>query len=188
MDELGMKTMVQRVIGALKLDAATYEEIEHDPAANRQAVILVAIVAVLGGLANGAMHADAFGTNLIGNILGTFAGWLVWSVVTWLIGTKVFNGEATLPEMMRVIGFAYAPSLLAVIPCVGLLTFFWLMATGFVAVRAGLDLDNTKTFVTIILGIGAVIAVMLAIFIPLGIGAALMSGAGGAMQGVPTAP
>ncbi len=188
MDELGMKTMMQRVIGALKLDAPTYEEIEHDPAATQQAAILVAVVALLSGLASGAMNSDTFSTNLIGQVASTFAGWLVWSVVTWLIGTKVFNGEATLPEMLRVIGFAYAPSLFAVIPCVGVLTFFWLMATGFVAVRAGLDLDNTKTAVTIILGIIAVVAVMMAILIPLGLGAALLSGAGGAMQGVPTAP
>ena len=125
---------------------------------------------------------------MLGQVASTFVGWIVWAVVTWLIGTKIFNGQATLPEMLRVIGFAYAPSLFAAIPCVGILTFFWLMATGFVAVRAGLDLDNTKTAVTIVLGIMALFAVMMAILIPLGIGSALMGGMNGAMQGVPAAP
>ena len=90
--------------------------------------------------------------------------------------------------MLRVIGFAYAPSLFSAIPCVNFFVLFWLLATGFVAVRAGLDLDNTKTAITIVLGVAAVFAVMMAILIPLGIGAALMGGMNGAMQGVPVAP
>ena len=183
-----MQTMMQRVIGAMKLDAATYEEVEHDPDATRQAAMLVTAVALIGGLISGAMHADNFATSLLGQVASTFVGWLVWAVVTWLIGTKVFNGQATLPEMLRVIGFAYAPSLFSAIPCVNFFVLFWLLATGFVAVRAGLDLDNTKTAITIILGVAAVFAVMMAILIPLGIGAALMGGMNGAMQGVPVAP
>ena len=183
-----MQTMMQRVIGAMKLDAATYEEVEHDPDATRQAAMLVAAVALIGGLISGAMHADNFATSLLGQVASTFVGWLVWAVVTWLIGTKVFNGQATLPEMLRVIGFAYAPSLFSAIPCVNFFVLFWLLATGFVAVRAGLDLDNTKTAITIVLGAAAVVAVMMAILIPLGIGAALMGGMNGAMQGVPVAP
>jgi hypothetical protein len=169
-------TMVQRVIGALKLDVATYEEVEHDPAATWQAAILVAIIAIVSGLISGVLNADNFLTAVIASVFSGVAGWLVWSVVMWFIGTKVFKGEAELPEMLRVLGFAYAPALFMPIPCVNLLVLLWLLATGFVAVRAGLDLDNTKTLVTIVLGVIAVIAVSMAIAIPLGIGAALTGG------------
>lgn len=171
-----MQTMSQRVIGALKLDVATYEEIEHDPTALRQAAILVGIIAVISGLVGGALNADNFFVTLIGHVFSSFAGWLVWSVAIWLIGTKVFHGEADLPEMARVLGFAYAPSVFSALPCVNILVVLWLLATGFVAVRTGLDLDNAQTAFTIILGVIAVVVVTLVIMVPLGLGAALMGG------------
>jgi hypothetical protein len=171
-----MATMTQRVIGALKLDAATYEEVEHDPAALQQAAILVAVIAVVSGVIGGALNADHFLTALLGNVFSAFAGWLVWSVVIWLIGTKIFEGQADLPEMLRVLGFAYAPAIFSAIPCVNVLVALWLLATGFVAIRAGLDLDNAKTVVTIVFGVIAVIVVTIVIAIPLGIAGALAGG------------
>ena len=171
-----MQTMTQRVIGALKLDTATYEEVEHDPNAMRQAVILVAVAALLSGLIGAGLHADNFVTGLLGQLVSTFVGWLVWAFVIWLVGTKLFAAEADLPEMLRVTGFAYAPALFSAIPCVNVLVFFWMLATGFVAVRAGLDLDNGKTIVTIVVGLVAVVAVMMAILIPLGLAGALLGG------------
>jgi hypothetical protein len=171
-----MQTMTQRVVGALKLDVATYEEIEHDPAALRQAAILVGVIALVSGLVGGLLNTDNFLAAVIGQLVSAFVGWLVWSVVIWLIGTKVFHGQADLPEMLRVLGFAYAPSVFSALPCINVLVLFWLLATGFVAVRAGLDLDNAQTAFTIILGVIAVVVVTVVIMIPLGLGAALMGG------------
>jgi hypothetical protein len=80
--------------------------------------------------------------------------------VTWFIGVNFFGGQADLGEMLRVIGFAYAPQVLGIIPCIGWpIGIIWSMAAGFVAVRQGLDLDNTKTFFTIIAGVIAYIVV-----------------------------
>jgi hypothetical protein len=171
-----MQTMMQRVIGALKLDSATYEEVEHDPAALQQAAILVGVAAVVSGLISAGLHTDNFITSLLGQLVSTFVGWLVWAFVMWLIGTKLFGAQADVPEMLRVTGFAYAPAIFSAIPCVNILVLFWMLATGFVAVRAGLDLDNTKTLVTIVLGMVVMVVVMMAILIPLGIGAALLGG------------
>jgi len=70
-----------------------------------------------------------------------------------LIGTKLFGGEATLQEMLRLIGFAYAPQLLGIIPCVGgLIGAIWSLIASFFAIREGLDLDTGKTLLTVGLG------------------------------------
>jgi hypothetical protein len=180
-----MHTVTQRIVGALKLDNAIYEEIEHDPAATRQAAILVAVIALIGALISAGLHSGNIITAFLGQLVSTYVAWLAWAVVLWLIGTKVFKAEADVPEMLRVTGFAYAPALLSAIPCVNVLVFFWLLATGFIAARAGLDLDNAKTVITILLGLLALIAVMMVITIPLGIGAALMNPGG---LGVPATP
>jgi len=55
-------------------------------------------------------------------IAGVVLGWLLWSVVTYFIGTSLFGGKTTVEEMLRVLGYASAPRLLGFfgfIPCVG---------------------------------------------------------------------
>lgn len=148
--------MFQRILGVLSLKVATYEEIEHDNSATTQAVIIVAIVALLGGIGGGIGAQFAGGnvlTGFIGQLVWGFAGWLLWSLSAWLVGTKLFNGQATIDEMLRVIGFAYTPLVLGIIPCIGaIIGGLWALVTGFFAVRQGLDLDNTKALLTIVVG------------------------------------
>jgi hypothetical protein len=98
-------------------------------------------------------------------IVGTFLGWLIWSAATYFIGTRLFGGQATLGEMLRVIGFAQAPKLLTlllIIPCLGtileLVGTIWALVASFVAIRQGLDLSNGRTLVTVLVCFLAVAA------------------------------
>jgi hypothetical protein len=147
---------LERVIGVFKLDANTFEEIEHDPNATGQAVIIVATVAFLGAIGAAAGAAIGDGSvvgGFIGSLIWTFVGWGIASVVIFFVGTSFFGGQATLDEMLRVIGFAYAPQVLAIIPCCGwIVGWIWSAVAGFIAVRQGLDLDNTNACLTIIVG------------------------------------
>ena len=96
---------------------------------------------------------SSFFGSFIGTLIWVFVGWILWSAVTWFVGTKLFGGQATLDEMLRVIGFAHAPQFLAIIPCIGgIIGGIWSLIAGFIAVRQGLDLDNLKTLITILVG------------------------------------
>ncbi len=148
--------MFNRILGVLKLDSNTFEEIEHDENATTQALIIVAVVALISALGSG-IGSSIGGGGFIGNFISTliwgFVGWLLWSVVTYFVGTALFKGQATVGEMLRVIGFAYAPQFISIIPCIGwIVGLIWTLAAGFVAVRQGLDLDNMKAFFTIVIG------------------------------------
>jgi hypothetical protein len=80
---------------------------------------------------------------------------LIWSLISYFIGTALFGGKATIDEMLRVLGFASAPLALGIIPCIGgIIGALWAMAAAFIAVRQGLDLDDVKTFLTVIIGLG----------------------------------
>ena len=158
--------MLERVIGVFKLDVNVFEEIEHDQGATGQAAIVVAIAALLAALGSGIGSSFSDGNfflSFISTLIWTFIGWVVWSAVTYFVGTSLFGGVADMGEMLRVIGFAYAPQILSIIPCIGgLVGAIWSLIAGFVAVRQGLDLDNTKAFLTIVIGfvvyiVGAVI-------------------------------
>jgi hypothetical protein len=148
--------MLARIVGVFKLNASTFEEIENNKTLTLTAAIIVAIVALVSGVGNGlfnGLRSKSFGSGFLTSLVGVLVGWLIWSVVTWFVGTRFFKGQADIGEMLRVIGFAYAPMVLAIIPCVGsIIGTIWAIAAGFIAVRQGLDLDNTKAFLTVVVG------------------------------------
>ncbi len=148
--------MFQRILGVLKLDVSTFEEIEADSNATSQAIIIVAIVSLLSGIGSG-VQASMRDANIIiaffSTLIWAFVGWALWAWVTWFVGTQLFGGKATIDEMLRVIGFAYSPQFLSIIPCVGgIIGGIWSLIAGFIAIRQGLDLDNVKALFTIVIG------------------------------------
>jgi hypothetical protein len=147
---------LQRVLGVFRLNVMTFEEIEHDEGAIGQAVIIVTVVALCAALGTGflASFRDvSFLTGFIVAIVWTYIGWFLWALSTYLVGKIAFKGQATLPEMLRVIGFAYTPLILSIFPLIGSLAGgIWALAAGFIAVRQGLDLDDIKAAVTILGG------------------------------------
>lgn len=148
--------MLSRIIGVFKLNAATFEEIEHNTSLTFPAALIVLLVSLVSGVGNGLFNGfvnKPFFGGFIGAVLSVILGWLLWSAVTWFVGTRFFKGDADLGQMMRVIGFAYLPMLLSIIPCVGgIIGIVWTIAAGFIAIRQGLDLDNTKAFFTVVIG------------------------------------
>lgn len=149
------RSMLDRMIGAAFLNISTYEEVEHDTTATGQAatvVVLAAIAAAVGSLGHG-------GRGIVATLVGSLVGWALWAGVTWLIGTKLFNGTATWGELLRTLGFAQSPAILlvfAVIPLLGwlvaLIVGLWVAAAGFIAVRQALDISTGQTLVTVIIG------------------------------------
>jgi hypothetical protein len=172
--------MFNRIIGVFKLDVNTFEEIEHDESATGQAAIVVALVALLAGVGSGLgaqIGQGSFVKSFLFTLIWAFVGWFLWSAVSYFVGTNLFGGKATMGEMLRVIGYAQAPQLLGIIPCIGgLVGAIWALIAGFIAIRQGLDLDNTKAFLTALIGFGVLIVgyIIIGLFLaPIG---ALLSG------------
>ena len=163
-------TFGDRVVGALKLDANTFEDIERDPTAMGQAVGIIALAALASNL--GQIWRLGFGVMLIG-VCSSLVGYVLWSVVVWLAGTKLMPDPATkadFPETFRTIAFAAAPGLIGVvtiIPFLGWLLMLiltpviliWSMAAMVVAVRSVLDYSETFKAVIVVL-IGFVVYVV----------------------------
>ena len=152
--------MKERLIGAFKGDIATYEEIEHDEGATKEAAIVVAIAAVLGGLGSGFTNAaiggddaPSFLTVFIIGVIAALVGWFVWSALIHFIGSRFFGADSTLGEMLRVIGYASVVTWAFVIPVVGVFAGFWYLWVVFKAIRAGLDISSGKTAVVVVIGL-----------------------------------
>jgi hypothetical protein len=162
--------MFDRMRGAALLDIDTYEEIEADTTATAQAAGVVLIVAVAQAI--GASGVGIGG--MIMGLVGAFVGWLIWAGVTYLIGDKLLGGTATWGELLRTLGFAQTPGILAVlavIPLLGWVVRFvvgiWVLVAGIIAIRQACDFGTGKAILTAVLG-------WLAIMIP----AAILAGMG----------
>ena len=166
--------MINRILGVFKLDSDTFEEIEHDQSATTQAamvVLAVALLSAVGGLIGALIGGDdnmimAF----ISPIISTFVGWLIWSAVLYFVGTSFFGGQADIGEMLRVVGFAYAPMVLGIIPCFGwIVGLVWTLAALVVAVRQGLDVDTGKALIIGVIGFVLVVILNLIVGSVLGV-------------------
>jgi hypothetical protein len=149
-----MKSWGERVLGAVRLDVDTYEEVEADETATTQAAGVVILAAVAQ-----AVGASSAGFSPIGAAVGALLGWAVWSGVTYLIGAKLFKGTATWGELLRTLGFAQAPGFLyalAFIPGLGwvirAVAAIWILIAGIVAIRQALDISTGKAIAVAVIG------------------------------------
>lgn len=81
-----MSQFIDRMIRAAKLDAQVYEEVEADKSAMPQAIGVVVLSSVAGGI--GFMQNTGLTGLLFGAVL-SLIGWYIWAFVTYLIGTKL---------------------------------------------------------------------------------------------------
>jgi hypothetical protein len=165
--------MIDRIIGVFKLDADTFEQIEHDQSATTQAamvVLAVALLSAIGGLIGSVINDGNLFMSFISPIISTFVGWLIWSGVIYFVGTSFFGGTADIGEMLRVVGFAYAPMVLGLIPCVGwIIGLLWTLAALVVATRQGLDVDTGKAVIVGVIGFVLVLILNLIVGSVLGV-------------------
>lgn len=171
-----MASFTDRMLGAAKLDVATYEEVEADQTALGQAmavVVLSSLAAGIGAYESGIMV-------VIVSIFGALVGWFIWAGLTYLIGTKILPEPTTksdIGELLRTIGFASTPGLLRVfafVPVVGMLislvASIWMLVAMIVAVRQALDYTSTGRAVgVVVIGFVVYMVVVMGIMMVVGI-------------------
>jgi hypothetical protein len=141
-----MATITDRMVRAAKLDVGVYEEVEADKGAMGQAMTVVALSSVAAGI--GAIGVSGV-SGLVFGTIGALAGWLIWSYITFFIGTRVLpepQTRADYGELLRTIGFSASPGVLRVLgilPVIGgavnAVVGIWMLVAMVVAVRQALD-------------------------------------------------
>ena len=175
--------MLARMLGAARLNVHTFEDVENDSAATKQAmivVIMVSIAGAIGGLTGGAL-------GLVAGLIFGLIQWAAWAGVTYLIGTTILKTPETHADwgqLARTTGFAQTPGLLKVLsflPAVGPVIFLvasiWQLVAMVIAVRQALDYQSTGR------AIGVVVIGFLIVVIPLGILRMIIDAATGAASG-----
>jgi len=169
-----MTAFVNRMIRAAKLDVSLYEEVEADKSAMSQALGVVVLSSLAGGI--GFMQQAGL-TGLVIGTAGSLLGWYIWAFLTYVIGTKLLpepQTRADYGELLRTIGFSSAPGMLrifGIIPGIGglvnLLGGVWMLAAMVIAVRQALDYHSTYRAIGVCLIGWIVQAVILALILPM---------------------
>ncbi len=161
--------LVEKMIRAAKLDPNLYEEVEADTQATPEALRVVLLSSIAGGVGVGSATLTQWGIGeillsiLVGS-LSTMAAWAIWAYLTYIIGTKIFPGPDTrssFGELLRTIGFSSSPGIirfLGLITPINWLSFLflisaaWSLATMVVAVRQALDFTTGRAIATCLVG------------------------------------
>lgn len=176
--QAGRGDLIGRMIGAARLNVHTFEEVENDPKAMSQALLVVIIVSVASAI--GAVLASVFfGVSGIGNvatsvIFGIVRGvvfWAVWALLTFILGTTLFktpDTHANWGQLARTSGFAQSPGVFQALffipfigPVIALISSIWQLVAMVIGVRQALDYKETWRAVAV------VVVGFLIIFIPL---------------------
>jgi hypothetical protein len=180
-------TFGERVVGALKLDVNTFEDIERDPTAIGQAVGIIALSAAANGIAWIVYRGI---TGIIVGVITSLILYALWATVVWAVGTKLMPDPATkadFPETFRVVAFAASPGLLAIVTIVPLLgwllavivwpiIWIWSIAIMVIATRQVLDYTDTfKAVIVVVIGFAVYLVCWLTVTM-LSFGAAMVAG------------
>ena len=166
-----MSSFSNRIIRAIRLDKDLYEEVEADKTATSQAMVVVILSSVAGGIGAGGI---AGLKGIFWGCLAALVGWIIWAFITYLVGTKILPTSQTRSdpgELLRTLGFAYSPGLLNIfclVPVLGgivrLITPFWMLIAWVIAVRQALDYTSTARAVAVCI-IGWLILVIITVIL-----------------------
>ena len=144
-----MSTLTTRLIGSATFSARSYEEVETDSNANLQAIGIVILSSLGAALGSGVTRLFDIAALLV----FALATWIVWVLLTLLIGTKLLPGNQTnadFGQILRTTGFSATPGILRALgflPDIGWYIFaaatLWMLFTFVVAIRQALDYTST---------------------------------------------
>ena len=145
-----MAQFIARMTRAAKLEPRLYEEVASDTAATWQGLGVVLLSSLAAGI--GSSRHAGLGGLVVGGLVALIA-WYVWTLLTYLIGAKLFPMSQTSVshrQVWRTLGFASAPGVLRVLGaapwCTGaafLVAAIWMLIASIIAVRQALDYTST---------------------------------------------
>ena len=170
-----MTTFIRRILGVLGLDAATFEDVERDRTATRQAMLVVVLASIGAGIGNAGIGSAAPAAIVYGTAASLLA-WATWASLIYYLGTRVLpeaTTRADLGEVLRTLGFAAAPGMFRAFEVFGGTRWFvlpvtsiWMIVAMTIGVRQALDYSTTTRAVALAL-LGWAVSLGMAIVIGL---------------------
>lgn len=161
-----MRRTLRRMLGAARLHADTYEEVEADRSSLAPAALVVGGAALSSGAGTAlrfsgtAMEALDVGIETTISAFMPLVLWVAGSAFAFMAGASFFRGpetETDFAEVLRTTGFAFTPGwLLAILglrpEALGTVCYWivwlWVLVAGVVAIRQALDFTTPRAIGT----------------------------------------
>ena len=140
--------ITDRMLGALRLEVTTYEEVEADTTATGQAAFIVVASSLFGAMGNALLRGGEVNAGIIVAI-AQLVGWAAYAWIAYIVGAKLIPGPQTRSswgEVARTLGFANTPRFLLIFVAVAGITGLvrtvvsvWVLVATVVALRSALD-------------------------------------------------
>ena len=166
-----MNSFLERIKKAALLKSDVYEEVEADEGAMFQAIGVVVLSSIAGGI--GSVYQYGFSGMLMGAVAALIS-WFVWAYTVYFIGARILpepQTEANPGQLLRTLGFASAPGLIRVAGIIqglgniiAIIASVWMLIAMVIAVRQALDYKSTLRAVVVCL-IGWILYWLIAILI-----------------------
>ncbi|MGC4192376.1 MAG: hypothetical protein QM589_14595 [Thermomicrobiales bacterium] len=170
--------ILDRAIGVARFAPRYYDAIAADPKATAEAALVVAIVAVAGGIGGLRHGIDGF---LLGIVIA-LVKWGLLAVAAYAVLPRVAPGarrEGGIAPLARTLGYAQGPRILAIaglIPLIGwslsTVGTVWVILTSIVAIRQTAKVGFGEAAIVTVAGwvIATIAAVILALIFGIGLG------------------
>jgi hypothetical protein len=137
------------VFRSIKLDKSLYK----DPIISREYSLYCAgLIMALEGIAGAVALSTLYKTNIFLSGVTSLISWLVWAILIYIIGVKLFpdqNTNTNLKKILVTVGFAHAPGLFRffafvpsfIVPII-FITQFWIFASLIIAIKETLNFNS----------------------------------------------
>jgi hypothetical protein len=151
-------TLLQRAIGAARLEVPVFEEIEADRQATSQALLVVVLSSMAGGIG---LTSSYYTAPVLHKVMLALLLWVFWATATYIVGVYLMPEPQTqtdVGELLRTIGFASSPGILRIfgfIPGLGEVIYglstAWMFVAMVIAIRQALDYKSTGRAIVVCL-------------------------------------
>lgn len=152
-----LQRIVRRLVRFLRLEPAVYKEIATDAPATAEAALVAVAASLLAGLGAISLFGGWLSQALTRVLLGVAVNWLLWSLLTGLLVSLLYQRAVPFIHYARVLGYASAPfalGVLAAFGCIGDLFNLvgWALALfyGFYAVREVAEVKSEGALVSVV--------------------------------------
>ena len=147
------RSISDRMLGALRLDVGTYEEVEKDKTATGQAAFIVVASSFVAAAGNALLRGGEANAGFTVAIV-ELVGWALYAWIAFFVGTKIIPGKDTKSdwgEVARTLGFANTPRFLLIFVALpgftGLVrsvVSLWILVATVVALQSALDVSTGR--------------------------------------------
>ena len=97
---------------AIKFDSSVYLLAKENKSYTKYSLLIVLLASLCTGIGTSALTET---TSILKEIIFSLIGWILWSFIIFIVGTKIFDYKSTFQELLRTLGIAYSPGVINIL-------------------------------------------------------------------------